>query len=149
MPLWIFVVASFLGGILGAVMQHVLSQRSERRRGVEARRTEAYVSLIKAVANLATIGGEEGPPIREIRAQYAESRARIAVYGSAEVVARIVELLRSADAAEPARTALLAKVVRAMRAEGLGKTGLVPDGVIEDLLFSAESLTTPRMRETR
>jgi hypothetical protein len=144
MPLWIFVVASFLGGILGAIMQHVLGQRSERKRGVEARRTEAYVNLIKSVAALTTSAGEGSPPIREIRASFAESRARIALYGSAEVVARIVELLRSPGATEQERSARLALVVSAMRAEGLGSAGSLPDGSLEDLLFTADSLTRPR-----
>jgi hypothetical protein len=144
MQLWIFVGASFVGGILGAVMQYVLSQRSERQRGVEARRTEAYVNLIKAVATMATAGAEGAPPVREIRALYAESRARIAVYGSAAVVGRIVELLQSAGAVESERATRLAMVVRAMREEGLGSAGSLADGVIEDLLFSADALIAPR-----
>src|SRR4051794_12947281 len=101
MPMWIFVVASFAGAMLGAVMQYLLGQRSERLRGVELRKTEAYVNLIKAVAALETVSGETGLPLQQIRALYAESRARIAIYGSTEVASRMVELLRSTHAMGP------------------------------------------------
>jgi hypothetical protein len=141
MQVWIFVGASFVGGILGAVMQYVLSQRSERLRAVEMRRTEAYVNLIKAISALATMGGETGLPLQQLRALYAESRARIAIYGSTDVVARMVELLRLTNATGPERAARLAVVVAAMRAEGLGTEGRLPDGFIEDLLFASDSMS--------
>jgi hypothetical protein len=86
------------------------------------------------------MGGETGAPLQQTLALYAESRFRIALYGSSEVAPRLVDVLRSTNAMGPERAARLALVVGAMRHEGLGTSGRLPEGVIEDLLFSPDSM---------
>jgi hypothetical protein len=132
-----FLVASFIGVVIGAVLQYFFAQRAEQRRTVQLRRTEAYVDLIKAISLLSKLGGDNpGEATRQAAALLAEARARIAIYGSGPVNARLAEfLLTPGDFGSGAAGEALVNVVKAMRVDGLGEGHGLPDQDLRTVIF--------------
>lgn len=135
-----FIVASFVGVVIGAVLQYYFAQRSERLRNTQQRRTEAYVDLIKAISTLSKLGGDGGSDaFKQASALYAEARTRIAIYGSVAVNAKLATFLRAhTEFASPEALAMLTEVVKAMRTDGLGNGEPLPDADIKRVLFGRD-----------
>ena len=136
MQLGLFLVASFLGVIVGAILQYVLGLRTEEKRNIQLRRTEAYVDLIKALAAMAK-PGDEGDEGRQVRIAYAEARTRVAIYGSTAVIAALATFLRLPESENTDAPARLAEVVKAMRVDGLGRAPSPPDSDLTRVLFAS------------
>jgi hypothetical protein len=135
--LGLFLFASFVGVVVGAFLQYFFSIRAEQLRQVQTRRTEAYVELVKAVAALAE-ARDDMPQhdLRQLQVQYGEARARVAIYGSARVVAAVGRVHAMPTGSKTAQA--LVDVIEAMRADGLGaKESPLPEGDIERLMFPA------------
>lgn len=136
----IYIIASIFGVVFGAVLQYWFGQRAETRRNVQIRRTEAYVDLIKAISGLAkTSGNPQSDSARQFAALYSEARARVAIYGSTTVVARLADFLRSGVEFEAAIVSgALTEVVKAMRADGIGTKEPLAPRDLQQVLFGRE-----------
>ena len=140
MQLVLFVGASFLGVVVGAVLQYVLGLRAEQQRNIQLRRTEAYVDLIKSLAAIGKAGDDEQG--RQLQIGYAEARTRVAIYGSTKVVGAFASFLRLSDRQSAEAPARLVEIVTAMRIVELGKGPELPAGDIAQVLFVAPGVPT-------
>lgn len=139
MQLWLFIVSSFIGVIVGAYLQYLLGRRAEHERNIHARRTEAYVDLIKALAAISRPASVTDEQSRQARILYAEARTRVVIYGSAKVVSAVAAFLRLSDFESEQGAAALANIVKAMRVDGLGDGPMLPDSEIARVLFAQRS----------
>jgi hypothetical protein len=132
----LFIVASLVGVVLGAALQYSFSQRAERKRNLDLRRTDAYVDLIRSVAALLSVDDKvPGDELRQVQNRYAEARARIVIYGSPRVVSSLGAFLRMPASAQPGDLKVaLAEVVKAMRLDGIGSREALDDQDIQQIL---------------
>lgn len=143
----LFVASSFVGVIVGAVLQYLLGRRAEQERHVQLRRAEAYVDLVKALASLVRPGSVPDEQRRQLDVFYVEARTRVAIYGSAHVVSALAEFLRLAELQSPEAAAQLAEIVKAMRIDGLGKGPALTDRDISQVLFTTSAAPATSGRE--
>ncbi|HUB58958.1 MAG TPA: hypothetical protein VL975_00730 [Candidatus Micrarchaeia archaeon] len=119
-----------------------LTRRSETRRHLESLRTAAYVDFIRAVAGLAVLQRhpvtEEAEFLRgnELTALVADSKARIALYGSDSVVSSLAEFLRAGVVLDtPARARQFTSVCQRMRNDTKPRPGEITEHDAHFLLF--------------
>lgn len=125
---WLNAILPLVGVVVGAAVHSWFTRSSERDKHAGNLRSQAYVDYLRAVAEAAHHG-------KDARRNAADAKARIAVYGSAEVVTALARFEESgATLGQDGRGPFLA-LVAAMRigtAVGNGDLGLV-------LLGSAEA----------
>jgi hypothetical protein len=119
-----------------------LTRRSETIKQLQSVRTAAYVDFIRGVAGLGVIQHE---PIQskehlikgwELKLLVADSKARIAIYGSESVVGSLAEFLRGGPALDsPQRAKEFTDICKKMRGDSRPKLGEVSDRDIHFLLF--------------
>lgn len=80
-------ILPLLGVIIGAILQHWFSRTTESRKQLELLRNQAYVDYLRAVAKSAHRNAPD--TLRSALADAADAKARIAVYGTAAVVAAL------------------------------------------------------------
>ena len=75
-----------VGVLVGASLQYFFSRYLEVRRYQRDLRTQAYLDYIMSVSGLAHLNDPQGSQERDLLAGAADSKARICLYGSGEVV---------------------------------------------------------------
>jgi hypothetical protein len=78
-----------VGVVIGATLQHVLSRKTEARRQRQALRDQAYVDYLRAIADAAHLRSDDDE--RDAFRAGANAKARIAVYGEADVISALAE----------------------------------------------------------
>ena len=84
MDKWLIAVLPLLGVLIGAAVQFWFSRAAEREKHASSLRSGAYADYLRAVAEAAHLGSDED--LRNAHRDAADAKARIAVYGSAQVI---------------------------------------------------------------
>ena len=80
-------VLSFIGLIVGASLQYIYTRHIESQRHIRELRSKSYMDFLKAVCELANYRPQDrSKEMSEIQARTADAKARICLYGSAEVI---------------------------------------------------------------
>ncbi len=77
----------WIGIFIGAVLTFTFGRRSDRQKQVEALRSQAYADYLRAVAASGHLRSDED--LRDALRDAADAKARLAVYGSAAVIAAL------------------------------------------------------------
>ena len=139
-PSLIYAFLPLSGLIIGAILQHWLSRRSEERKNQQGLRTQAYVDFLRGVSGV-TIAQQMSNSNKEeeFTVVLTDAKARITIYGSKQVIERIANFWRSG-----ARTdnqdgmTLFVDVCQMMRKESLPKGQRVLDKEVSQLLFGTD-----------
>lgn len=109
---WVVAALPLLGVIIGAALQSRLGRSAEREKHVEGLRAQAYADYLRSVAAAAHLRSDED--LRDAHRDAADAKARIAVYGSNEVISALARFEESGAALGSAgsRTAFVALVTR-------------------------------------
>lgn len=89
-------IFSVLGIVVGATLQYLFTRFLEERKHKRLLQTEAYVDFLRSVADGAHL--HAGVNEAEVHARIADARARIALYGSPDVVRLLAEFDRTGNA---------------------------------------------------
>ena len=89
---FVVILLPLLGVVIGASLQFVLGRAAQRRSDLERERVTAYVDYLRAVAAAAHLRSDED--LRDADRDAADAKSRIAVYGSASVVAALAQFER-------------------------------------------------------
>jgi hypothetical protein len=73
-----------IGVVVGAAMQYWFSRAAEAKKQIQLLQTQAYVDFLRAVTKSAHATSPE--TVRSARADAADAKARVAVYGTSEVI---------------------------------------------------------------
>ena len=119
-----------LGVMVGALLQHVLAKSKERNAQFATLRHAAYADFLKTVAAAAI------KPSQDAVALVADAKARMAVYGSNAVIAKMAEFEATGAnlANEQSKTAFV-EVALKMRSEGHSNSANLNEGALSSLLF--------------
>ena len=130
------IVAGLVGVVVGAAIQYALGQRAERSRHLQELRTKAYVDFLQSVAVIATAGRAGDTKGQQVfMTALADSKARVAVYGHAQVVTAYAEFCRGTAALNtPDELAAFLRIASAMRSVSC-RDGDVDDTKLKQLLF--------------
>lgn len=130
------IVAGLVGVVVGAAIQYALGQRAERSRHLQELRTKAYVDFLQAVAAIAAAGRADDTKSQQVfLIALADSKARIAVYGHAQVVTAAADFFRGTAALKtPDELAAFLRIASAMRFVSC-RDGDVDDAKLKQLFF--------------
>ena len=120
------ITAGLVGVIVGAAINAALSRRNERRAHADRLLAETLNDLVGSVADVA--GGDAAA-----RRRYASTPARIALYGSPELVAAVRSFQDASTTGTPEGRRRLVAAVQSARRE-LGRAA-VDDEAVHVLLF--------------
>lgn len=84
MDTWAIAILPLVGVVLGASLQFWLSRAAAREQHVDTLRSQAYADYLRAVAAAGHLRSDED--LRDAQRDAADAKARIAVYGSPEVI---------------------------------------------------------------
>jgi hypothetical protein len=84
MGAWAIGILPLVGVVLGAALQFWLSRAAAREQRAETLRSQAYADYLRAVAAAGHLRSDDG--LRDAHRDAADAKARIAVYGTAEVI---------------------------------------------------------------
>lgn len=84
MDTWAIAILPLAGVVLGAILQFSLSRAATREQHLATLRCQAYADYLRAVAAAGHLRSDED--LRDAHRDAADAKARIAVYGSAEVI---------------------------------------------------------------
>lgn len=90
---WMLAILPLVGVLLGAALQFWFSRSAERNKAIEALRAQAYVDYLSGVAALAHVVNVDD--VRVADRDLADAKARIAVYGSPEVIGALARFEES------------------------------------------------------
>lgn len=93
MQTWALAISPLIGVLLGAALQFWFSRKAERNKAIETLRAEAYVDYLGGVAASAYVRSDED--IRIAHRSLADAKARIAVYGSPQVISALARFEES------------------------------------------------------
>lgn len=134
MNAWAIAVLPLVGVVLGAGLQFLLSRAATREQRAATLRAQAYADYLRAVAASGHLRSDED--LRDAHRDAAEAKARIAVYGSTDVINALARFEESgAVLSSAAASRAFASLVAAMRS-GAGR---VSDHDLKLLLFGASS----------
>ncbi len=86
---------SFLGIIIGATLQYLFTRFLDERKHRQNLRTQAYTDFLRGVSEAAHLMIQpQAQRERELKARITDSKARICIYGSSHVIARLAEFER-------------------------------------------------------
>lgn len=130
MDTWAIATLPLVGVVLGAVLQFWLTRSAAREQHGDTLRSQAYADYLRAVAAAGHLRSDED--LRDAHRDAADAKARIAVYGTAEVIKALsrFEEAGAVITGGPAARAFVA-LVSSMRPSG----GAVPDRELELLLL--------------
>ncbi|MBN9887613.1 hypothetical protein [Salipiger abyssi] len=129
------------GVVFGALIQFFLTNIRTRREAFEQRQSEAYVAFLKATAELAIAQTRDqgSASLPAAMAAAAEAKARIAIYGNADVAKRLAHFMRKHEAlTSPEAMADFVAVATAMRKSSRRAKNAIPASDLGQLLFSAD-----------
>jgi hypothetical protein len=132
-----YAVLPILGIVIGATLQYLFSRSSEKRKHQQDLRTQTYVDFLQWVGRIAIAQrNNDKDKVRELIAFLTDTKLRICVYGSKEVVEKLAEFDRAgATISGPEGINAFINIIQAMRKESLPKDQSVPDGEIYQVLF--------------
>jgi hypothetical protein len=132
MDSWVIAALPLIGVVLGAGLQFLFSRTAAREKHVETLQSQAYVDYLRAVSAAGHLRSDED--LRDAHRDAADAKARIAVYGSSEVINALsrFEEVGAIVSDGPGATAFVA-LVKAMRS----KAGAVTDRDLELLLLGS------------
>ena len=136
----IVAIVGIVGVLLGASAQYMFSRYTESAKHLQELRTQSYVDFIKSTADIA-IAQEKNDAEKEFEATIlmADSKARIAIYGSPTVAAAVADFFRKHGAlASPEAFKSFIGIVAEMRADSLGGKNVIPNIDIGQLLLSED-----------
>lgn len=116
------VFLSLLGLAVGASLQYFFTRHIENQRHIRELRSKAYMDFLKTVCELATFRPKDGTSERaELSGRTADAKARICLYGSAEVIRSYSkwEVLGPTMNSEEQRSAFI-EMVKFMRTDSGG-----------------------------
>lgn len=127
---------SILGLIVGATLQYVFTRHIENQRHIRDLRAKAYMDFLKAVCELANYQPKSNISKRAaIAERTADAKARICLYGSADVIQAYSkwEQLAPQMASEDQQTAFI-NMVKFMRRDSGGEIK-VPNRDLQNVLL--------------
>jgi hypothetical protein len=80
-------VLPLLGVVIGATMQYWLSRSAESRKQLQLLQSQCYVDYLRAVTKAAHANSPDAA--RQANAEAADAKARLAVYGTSDVIAAL------------------------------------------------------------
>src|SRR4051794_7300139 len=86
LPALLTTLLPVLGVIIGASLQYFFSKSGEKRKQLEALKTQAYVDYLRSVAQVAQLERGASSKRAEALAASADAKTRICIYGSAKVI---------------------------------------------------------------
>ena len=84
MNAWTLAILPLIGVVLGAGLQFLLTRASSREQHTETLRSQAYADYLRAVAATGHLRSDED--LRDAHRDAADAKARIAVYGTVDVI---------------------------------------------------------------
>jgi len=107
-------VLPLLGVVIGATMQYWLSRSAESRKQLQLLQSESYVDYLRAVTKAAHATSQDAVGLA--RAEAADAKARLAVYGTSGVIAALARFEEAGAVLDNPRTrAAFVALVGAMR----------------------------------
>jgi hypothetical protein len=107
-------VLSLLGVVIGAALQYWISRDTESRKQLQLLRSQSYVDYLRAVTKSAHPSTPDAGRIA--RAEAADVKARMAVYGTAQAIAALARFEEIGPVLDtPLRKGVFAALVTAMR----------------------------------
>jgi hypothetical protein len=87
-------ILPFIGVLIGAFLQFTFTRYLEAQRHHRDLRTQAYLDYLKSVSGLAHLNEPNGSQERDLLTGAADAKARICLYGSAEVIRAFAQFER-------------------------------------------------------
>lgn len=117
-------ILSFVGLVIGAVLQFMFSKHLENKKHQRDQRAKAYADYLHCVSDHANLGYRpQSTEARELGARTADAKSRISLYGAPKVISAFATFERlgaSMDTAEQRES--FSQMVLAMRHGAIGKT---------------------------
>jgi hypothetical protein len=138
-PILLTTLLPVIGVIIGVSLQYLFSKSGERRKQLEASRSEAYVDYLRSVAQIAKVGRSDSKKRSEVLAAAADAKTRICVYGAASVITSLAAFEKGGavlDSPDSYRTFL--ELCNEMRKQNLGKAEAVAVDDLSLILFGRE-----------
>jgi len=95
-------VLPLLGVVIGATMQYWLSRSAESRKQLQLLQSQAYVDYLRAVTKSAHADSQD--VARLALAEASDAKARLAVYGTSEVIAALARFEETGAVIDNPRT---------------------------------------------
>ncbi len=107
-------VLPLLGVVIGATMQYWLSRSAESRKQLQLLQSQSYVDYLRAVTKAAHANSPDA--LRLVQAEAADAKARLAVYGTSNVIAALARFEEARPILDnPRSRAAFVALVGAMR----------------------------------
>jgi len=107
-------ILPLVGVVVGATLQYWLSRSAESRKQLQLLQSQAYVDYLRAVGKAAYAGSQQA--LVSAQAEAADAKARLAVYGTSQVIAALARFEETgARLDSPRAHDLFAALVSAMR----------------------------------
>ncbi|HEY4081345.1 MAG TPA: hypothetical protein VGM81_11645 [Burkholderiaceae bacterium] len=115
-------VLSFIGLVVGAVLQFLFSRHLENRKYQRDLRAKAYADYLQCVSEHANLGhARQSTDGRQLAAKTAEAKCRISLYGAAPVVSAFAQFERLGATMNTAEQRhAFAQMVVEMRRDAIG-----------------------------
>lgn len=140
MQTWSLAILPLIGVMLGAALQFWFSRSAERNKAIEALRAQAYVDYLSGVASLAHVVNADD--VRLANRCLADAKARIAVYGSSQIIGALARFEESgAILARGQDVKPFLSVVASMRSE----LPFVAEQDLELLLLGRREQSNPKL----
>ena len=134
LPLILSSVLPLLGVLLGAVMHSHFSRTGNAEKHLQELRVTAYTDYLKCVADNAASRARRGDP--ELLARTADSKTRIAMFGSSSVVAALSRFETAGPTIDSAeKEQLFLDIAGQMRADSAFKSDQVDSTDLKMILF--------------
>lgn len=129
-----------IGVIVGASLQYFFSKSGEKRKQLEASRSQAYVDYLRSVAQIAKVGRSDSKKRSELLAAAADAKTRICVYGAAGVIVALAAFEKGGPVLDsPDSTARFLELCNEMRRQSLGRDEAVAVNDLSLILFGPEN----------
>lgn len=149
LPAYIAIAGSFLGVVIGALLQNYFNRRNQKDTRLDEWRNSAYADFLNAVSAAATAQRQgKRDVVTEQLARLSDAKARICVYGDTKVIRSIAEFWRhGATLQTEAEVLAFTRVCLAIRASA-GAAGEIHSPDISQLLFGIDVRDTQTPKST-
>jgi hypothetical protein len=138
-PIFLTTLLPVIGVIIGVSLQYLFSKSGERRKQLEASRSEAYVDYLRCVAQIAKVGRGDSKKRSEVLAAAADAKTRICVYGGTSVITSLAAFENGGPVLDsPDSRARFLELSNEMRRQNLGKAEAVAVDDLSLVLFGRE-----------
>jgi flagellar motor component MotA len=129
-------LVALVGIVIGAILQYIFSRSTESLKQHQTLKAQSYVDFVKSLAGI-TIAQRHHNKGRELESTIllADSKARVAIYGSKSVIESIANFFsRYGEITSPESITSFIEIIQKMRSETLKKQEMVIDNYISILL---------------